>query len=99
MKDKLQQWWIRHLYKKACKAMARFDNAIGKDTKNLFMKELLNRVYGTKCMGVFYNNEVNFGSILKKIQRDENYADTDSLKDNKYYVKWSNRTGNQKGGD
>lgn len=73
MKDKLQQWWIRHLYKKACKAMARFDNAIGKDTKNLFMKELLNRVYGTRYMNVLFgDNDVAFGSILKEIQNDEN---------------------------
>lgn len=81
MKDKIQQLWIRHLYKKACKAMARFDNAIGKDSKNLFMKELLNRVYGKKYMDVFYNNEVNYGSILKEITSIKNYADTDSIAD------------------
>lgn len=36
--------------------MARFDNAIGRDKKNLFMKELLNRVYGTKYMKVLYDD-------------------------------------------
>ena len=46
--------------------MAKFDNAIGKDTKNLFMKQLLNRVYGTTYMKVLFNS-------------DENYADTDSI--------------------
>ena len=65
MKDKLQQWWIRHLYKKACKAMARFDNAIGKDTKNLFMKELLNRVYGTRYMKVFYDDTDSIADGMK----------------------------------
>ena len=34
MRDKIQQLWIRHLYKKACKAMARFDNAIGSNEVN-----------------------------------------------------------------
>lgn len=65
MKDKLQQWWIRHLYKKVCKAMARFDNAIGKDTKNLFMKELLNRVYGTRYMKVFYDDTDSIADGMK----------------------------------
>ena len=75
----IRQKRINHLYKKACKALAKFDNAIGKDTKNLFMKELLNRVYGAKYMRVFYNNEVDFGSILKEIAPIKNYADTDSV--------------------
>ena len=46
--------------------MAKFDNAIGKDTKNLFMKQLLNRVYGTYMKALFNSDE-------------ENYADTDSI--------------------
>ena len=62
----IRQKRINHLYKKACKAMAKFDNAIGKDTKNLFMKQLLNRVYGTTYMKVLFNS-------------DENYGDTDSI--------------------
>lgn len=66
--------------------MARFDNAIGKDSKNLFMKELLNRVYGKKYMDVFYNNEVNYGSILKEIAPIKNYADTDSIADGMKYT-------------
>ena len=63
----IRQKRINHLYKKACKAMAKFDNAIGKDTKNLFMKQLLNRVYGTTYMKVLFNSD------------EENYADTDSI--------------------
>lgn len=82
MKDKLQQLWIRHLYKKACKALARFDNAIGKDSKNLFMKELLNRVYGKRYMNALFSNEVSFGSILEKIK----YDDTDSIADGMKYT-------------
>ena len=66
--------------------MARFDNAIGKDSKSLFMKELLNRVYGKKYMSVFYNNEVNYGSILKEITPIKNYADTDSIADGMKYT-------------
>lgn len=66
MNEWIRQKRINHLYKKACKAMAKFDNAIGKDTKNLFMKQLLNRVYGTTYMKVLFNS-------------DENYADTDSI--------------------
>ena len=62
----IRQKRINHLYKKACKAMAKFDNAIGKDTKNLFMKQLLNRVYGTYMKALFNSDE-------------ENYADTDSI--------------------
>ena len=63
----IRQKRINHLYKKVCKAMAKFDNAIGKDTKNLFMKQLLNRVYGTTYMKVLFNSD------------EENYADTDSI--------------------
>lgn len=74
MKDKLQQWWIRHLYKKACKAMARFDNAIGKDSKNLFMKELLNRVYGKAYISTIYGKQYT------------NYTDTDSIADGMKYT-------------
>lgn len=62
----IRQKRINHLYKKACKAMARFDNAIGKDTKNLFMKELLNRVYGKAYISTIYGKQ---------------YTDTDSIKD------------------
>lgn len=65
----IRQKRINHLHKKACKALAKFDNAIGKDSKNLFMKELLNRLYGKKYMNALFNNEVTF----------KNYADTDSL--------------------
>ena len=45
--------------------MARFDNAIGKDTKNLFMKELLNRVYGTRYMKVFYADTDSIADGMK----------------------------------
>ena len=83
MKDKIQQLGIRHLYKKACKAMARFDNAIGRDKKNLFMKELLNRVYGKSYINaLFSSNEVNFGSVLEKIKYDY----TDSIADGMKYT-------------
>ena len=83
MRDKIQQLWIRHLYKKACKAMAKFDNAIGRDKKNLFMKELLNRVYGKSYINVlFSSNDVNFGSVLEKIK----YDDTDSIADGMKYT-------------
>lgn len=75
----IRQKRINHLYKKACKALAKFDNAIGKDSKNLFMKELLNRVYGKKYMNALFNNEVTFDSILKEIAPIKNYADTDSV--------------------
>ena len=71
MKDKIQQLWIRHLYKKACKALARFDNAIGKYNKNLFMKELLNRVYGKTYVSTIYGKQ---------------YADTDSIADEMKYT-------------
>ena len=67
MIERIRQKRINYLYKKACKAMAKFDNAIGKDTKNLFMKQLLNRVYGKTYMKVLFNSD------------DENYADTDSI--------------------
>ena len=65
MRDKIQQLWIKHLYKKACKALARFDNAIGRDKKNLFMKELLNRVYGTRYMKVFYDDTDSIADGMK----------------------------------
>ena len=55
----LRQKKINYLYKKACKAMAKFDNAIGKDNKNLFMKQLLNRVYGKKYMDALFKQEQN----------------------------------------
>lgn len=63
----IRQKRINYLYKKACKAMAKFDNAIGKDTKNLFMKQLVNRVYGKTYMKVLFNDD------------EENYVDTDSI--------------------
>lgn len=75
----LRQKRINHLYKKACKAMTKFDNAIGKDTKNLFMKEFLNKVYGKVYMNTLFSNEVSFGNILDKIAPIKNYADTDSV--------------------
>lgn len=71
----IRQKRINHLYKKACKAMAKFDNAIGKDNKNLFMKQLLNRVYGTKYMNTLFN----YDSIMNEIAPIKNYADTDSV--------------------
>lgn len=67
MLEWIRQKKINHLYKKACKAMARFDNAICKDTKNLFLKELINRVYGKTYMKVLFNED------------EKNYADTDSI--------------------
>lgn len=73
MRDKIQQWWLRHLYKKACKSLARFDNAIGKDSKNQFMKELLNRVYGKKYMDILFNDDVS-----------SDYVDTDTLRAREY---------------
>ena len=68
MLEWIRQKRINYLYKKACKAMAKFDNALGKDTKNLFMKQLINRVYGKTYMKVLFNS-------------DENYADTDAIKE------------------
>ena len=56
---------INRLHKKPCKALAKFDNAIGKDSKNLFMKELLNRVYGKKYMNTLFSD-----NIIKEIQND-----------------------------
>ena len=71
----IRQKRINHLYKKACKALAKFDNAIGKDSKNLFMKELLNRVYGKKYVDTLFN----YDSIMKEIAPIKNYTDTDSV--------------------
>ena len=70
----LHQKRINYLYKRACKSLARFDNAIGKDKKNLFLKTLLNSVYGRCYMSALYGEEQHFGEVLKAI-----YNDTDSV--------------------
>lgn len=74
IREWLQQKRTNYLYKRACKSLARFDKAIGKDKKNLFLKTLLNRVYGRCYMSTLYKQEQHFGDVLKDI-----YNDTDSV--------------------